>query len=169
MCSIRRRRSSRPRRKAGKPRCARPTDTVDAARARISLQSAGGATLKLLPDDSILAAGKNPQADTYTITARNQPAERSPGCGLKCCPTRVCRTAVRAATRKAISSSAILMSRLRRPAIPGSEAGGRLETAKADESQDGYDISGLMKKDNSLRGWAIDADAHRLPCAARPC
>ena len=29
--------------------------------------SAGGATLKLLDDKSILAGGKNPNADTYTI------------------------------------------------------------------------------------------------------
>ena len=32
--------------------------------------SAGGATLTVLPDGSILASGKNPQADTYALTAR---------------------------------------------------------------------------------------------------
>ena len=36
-------------------------------------ESAGGATLKVLPDNSILASGKNPQADTYTIEAKSNP------------------------------------------------------------------------------------------------
>src|SRR5581483_10184155 len=32
-------------------------------------ESMGGATMKLLPDSSILASDKNPQADTYKIEA----------------------------------------------------------------------------------------------------
>lgn len=35
-----------------------------------SMQSAGGATLKLLEDGSVLAGGKNPNADSYTLETR---------------------------------------------------------------------------------------------------
>ena len=33
-------------------------------------ESAGGAVLKVMPDGSILATGKNPEADSYTIQAK---------------------------------------------------------------------------------------------------
>ena len=53
---------------SGRPKCER--------RARHGSPStatsipAGGATLTVLPDGSILATGKNPQADTYTLMRR---------------------------------------------------------------------------------------------------
>ncbi len=34
------------------------------------MESAGGADIKLLPDGSLLAGGKNPQADTYTLEVK---------------------------------------------------------------------------------------------------
>ncbi len=36
----------------------------------VKYESAGGATFKLMPDGSLLAGGKNPQADTYTIETK---------------------------------------------------------------------------------------------------
>ena len=79
--------------------------------------SAGGATLKLLPDNSILAQGKNPDADVYNIEAQSDLAAIT-GSVWKFCRTAVCLTADRDATPKAISSSATLTWSLRPQTIP---------------------------------------------------
>jgi len=117
----------------------------------VRYDSAGGATLKLLDDGSILATDKNPQADTYTITARS----------------------------KVTSVAAIRLEVLPDESLPHGgpgrdsegnfflsdfdvEIGGKpviWKNAQADESQKGYSVENVIKKKpGMLSGWAIDAD-----------
>jgi hypothetical protein len=117
----------------------------------VRYESAGGATLKVLEDGSILAAEKNPQADTYTIAARSK---------LK-------------------SIGAIRLEALPDPSLPhggpGRDAEGNFflsdfdvaiagrpvvwKSARADESQKGYSVENLTKKKPGvLSGWAVDTD-----------
>ena len=117
----------------------------------VHYESAGGATLKLLQDGSILATEKNPQADTYTITART----------------------------KLQSIAAIRLEALPDESLPhggpGRDSEGNFflsdfdiqiagkpvvwKSAKADESQKGYSVENLTKKKpDVLSGWAVDTD-----------
>ncbi len=117
----------------------------------VRYDSAGGATLKLLDDGSILATDKNPQADTYTITARS----------------------------KVTSIAAIRLEVLPDESLPHGgpgrdsegnfflsdfdvEIGGKpvaWKSASADEAQKGYSVENVIKKKpDVLSGWAIDAD-----------
>ncbi len=117
----------------------------------VRYESAGGATLKVMQDGSILAAEKNPQADTYTIAARSK---------LK-------------------TIAAIRLEALPDPSLPHGGPGRDTEgnfflsdfdvaiagrpvvwkSARADESQKGYSVENLTKKKPGvLSGWAIDTD-----------
>jgi len=119
------------------------------------IDSAGGATMKLLADNSILTAGKNPQADTYTIEAKTD------------------LQSIRAVRLEVLPDSSLPRGG------PGRDAEGNfflsdfdVEVAPAnnpqakrhvvwsntiaDESQDGYSVKNLMGKEPGLRGWAID-------------
>jgi len=117
----------------------------------VHYESAGGATLKLLPDSSILTTEKNPQADTYTITARS----------------------------RLQSITAIRLEALPDESLPhggpGRDSEGNFflsdfdiqidgkpvvwKSAKADESQKGYSVENLTKKKPGvLSGWAVDTD-----------
>ena len=69
----------------------------------------------------------------------------------------------RGATRKGISSLSDVDVQVAPASDPGHRQSVVWKSAKDDESQDGYDISGLMKKDNNLRGWAIDATHTGVP------
>ena len=119
-------------------------------------ESAGGAQMKVLEDGSILAGGKNPQADTYKIVAQ---------------------TTLQKVT-------AIRLEVLPDPSLPHNGPGrdpdgnfflsdfdvvvkspvdSRVQTvtwksAKSDENQDGYDVKNIVKKKaGQLVGWAIEA------------
>lgn len=119
-------------------------------------QSAGGATLKLLPDGSILATGKNPQADVYTITAHVTNPKIS---GLRIEVLSDPNLPHNGPGRDAEGN--FFLSDVEVQAAPANDPqhGKPItwKSAKDDESQMGYDISGLLKKDKNLRGWAIDA------------
>ena len=65
--------------------------------------SQGGATLKLLPDGSILAAGKNPDADSYEVTARTDLTGIT-GVRIEAISDPACPQAARDAIRRATSS-----------------------------------------------------------------
>jgi mono/diheme cytochrome c family protein len=122
------------------------------------LESAGGAELKLLPDGSVLASGKNPQADTYTLSAQttaskisglrievlNDPSLPNGGPGRDN-EGNFFLSAVD------VQIAPINNPERRQPVV--------WQSAKADESQTGYDIANLTKenKEHMLRGWAIDA------------
>ena len=125
-------------------------------------ESAGGAELKLLPDRSLLAQGKNPQADTYTLEARTD---------------RQSITAVRIEVLPDESlpqrgpgrdpEGNFFLSEFEVEAAPTSVPQSKqpvvFKDAEADESQEGYGVKGLLHKDPGLRGWAIDATHSGVP------
>ncbi len=119
-------------------------------------KSAGGATLKALSDGSLLATGKNPQADTYTVEAKTDAAM------------------IRALRLEVLPDASLPHGG------PGRDAEGNfflsdfdIEAAAAsdpqtkrhivwkkvtaDESQEGYKAKNLTRTEPGLRGWAIDA------------
>jgi cytochrome c553 len=117
----------------------------------VRYESAGGATLKLLEDGSILATEKNPQADTYKIAAHSK---------LK---------SIAAFRLEALPDASLPHGG------PGRDADGNFflsdfnvevagrpvvwKSARADESQQGYSVENLIKKKpGTLSGWAVDAD-----------
>ena len=117
----------------------------------VRYESAGGATLKVLGDGSILATEKNPQADTYAITAHSK---------LK---------SIAAFRLEALPDASLPHGG------PGRDPEGNFflsdfdvevagrpvvwKSARADESQQGYSVENLTKKKpGTLSGWAVDTD-----------
>jgi len=109
-----------------------------------SAKSAGGATLTVMPDGSILASGKNPQADTYVLEF---PLTQDQITGV----------------RLEVIPDASLPH-----GGPGRDPAGNFflsdfeikgvtwKSALADESQDGYSVGNVVKKEpGELAGWAI--------------
>ena len=124
--------------------------------------SLGGATLKLSSDQSVLAGGKNPEADTYTIEAQ------------------VDRTAVTGVRIEVLSHPSLphggpgrdpdgnfFLSDFEVEVAPAEPSGPAqkivFKEAIANESQEGYDVNNLIKKDDHLKGWAIDTSPSTLP------
>ena len=116
----------------------------------VRVESAGGATLTAQADGSVLASGKNPQADSYRITAKTDAAKLT-GIRLEVLPD---------------------------PGLPhggpGRDPDGNFflsdfemqidgrpviwKSSIADESQNGYLAKGIItKRTGILSGWAIDA------------
>lgn len=110
-----------------------------------SAKSLGGATLTELPDGSLLASGKNPQADTYILDV---PLTESGITGVR-------------------------LEVLPDPSLPkggpGRDNAGNFflsdfeinalnwKSAIADEEQDGYSVENLVRKEpGELAGWAIE-------------
>ncbi|HXR78805.1 MAG TPA: PSD1 and planctomycete cytochrome C domain-containing protein [Bryobacteraceae bacterium] len=131
--------------------------------------SAGGAVLKSMPDGSILATGANPQADSYTIQAKTD---------------RPAITGVRIEVMPDASlphggpgrdpDGNFFLSDFEVDAAPANNPKAVhhivWKRAEANESQDGYDIKNLAKKEKkdekpALRGWAIDAKPSAKPLA----
>ncbi len=120
-------------------------------------ESAGGATLQTQTDGSVLATGKNPQADTYTVTLRL---------------TKGTVTAL----RLDVMNDASLPNR-----GPGRDPDGnfflsdfdvqmgtpgqaphslQLSHVSANDEQDGYSAQNILVKEaGSVRGWAINTEA----------
>ncbi|MBV8452017.1 MAG: DUF1549 domain-containing protein, partial [Deltaproteobacteria bacterium] len=124
-----------------------------------SYQSAGGATLTLLPDRSILASGKNPQADTYTIEAKVD-TPMITGVRLEVLPD----ASLPQGGPGRDAEGNFFLSDFEIEAAPASNVGAtqrvNWKRAAADESQDGYSAQGLVRKDakdTGLHGWAIEA------------
>ena len=120
--------------------------------------SEGGATLKLLPDNSILAGGKNPDADTYTVQARTDRAGIT-GVRLEV----LSDPSLPNGGPGRDSDGNFFLSDFEVEAPPNSGQGARqsiqFKGAEADEAQGGYEIKRIVgKKDKkeSLQGWAID-------------
>lgn len=114
------------------------------------VQSVGGATLTVQPDSSVLAAGSNPQSDTYTVEARSDGESIT-------------------AVRLEVLPDASLPHN-----GPGRDSEGNFflsdfnldtdqrvkwKTVEDDDAQDGYEASNLLHLETGLRGWAIDATA----------
>lgn len=118
--------------------------------------SAGGAKLTLLEDQSILASGKNPEADTYTIQTRSD------------------RTGLSALRLEVLSNPSFphsgpgrdpegnfFLSDVEVEAAPADKPEAvqsiLFKEAVADESQEGYNAKNLVSKSVWRTGWAIDA------------
>jgi hypothetical protein len=117
--------------------------------------SLGDATLKLLEDDSILATGKNPEADTYVVEARTDLA-RITGLRLEVLSDRSLPNGGPGRDPE----GNFFLSDVEVEARP---AGGTADAqtvvfkeALADESQSGYEVSNLVEKGLGKKGWAID-------------
>jgi hypothetical protein len=120
--------------------------------------SAGGATLKLLDDKSILAGGKNPNADTYTIEAKTDLAHIT-GIRLEVLPDESLPHGGPGRDAEGnffLSDFDVVVA----PANnPESKKTVRFQHADANESQRGYELKGILTKDSALRGWAIDSSS----------
>jgi hypothetical protein len=139
--------------------------------------SLGGATLKLLDDQSILAGGKNPEADSYVLEAKT---DRTAITGVR---IEVLTDAslphggpgrdpegnfflTDFEVEAAPAGNSDLTPVSSRPGGQQPEGGERIvfKKAVANESQDGYDVKNLVKKDlRDLKGWAIDSSPSSVP------
>jgi cytochrome c553 len=120
--------------------------------------SAGGAVLKVLPDASVLATGKNPQADSYTIQLKtNQngitavrlevlPDESLPKGG----PGRDTEG------NFFLSAFDVEVAPLASSGTSPKPSFVSMKKVVANESQDGYGADGILSKEPGLHGWAIN-------------
>jgi hypothetical protein len=119
-------------------------------------KSAGGASLKLLPDDSILATGTNPQADTYVIEART-PISSITGVRLQVIPDRSLPHGGPGRDNAGnffLSDFNVEVASAVNPEAPTPVA---WKNAADDDSQAGYGVEDIVhKKAQPLSGWAID-------------
>jgi mono/diheme cytochrome c family protein len=126
--------------------------------APVEAESAGGATLTVLPDGSVLATGKNPQADSYTIQLKtNQngitavrlevlPDESLPNNGPGRDPEG----------NFFLSALDVNVSALTSSSAPSKSTFVSMNKVVANESQSGYSADGILSKEPGLHGWAID-------------
>ena len=133
----------------------------------VTFKSAGGADLKLLDDHSILAGGKNPEADTYTIEARTALSAVS-GLRLEVLPD----PSLPKGGPGRDSDGNFFLSNLDLEIAAADQPGEWKKVvwkqAQADEFQAGYPVTSLLpSKEGSGRknvdvaligGWAIQAD-----------
>ena len=129
-------------------------------------QSAGGASLTVLPDSSVLAGGKNPMADTYTLSARTN-LKRITGVRIEVLsdPSLPHNGPGRDSEGNFFLSDFDVEVAL--AGNPAAKQHINWKKAKADESQKGYEISKLfskqLKKEGEIRGWAIDSTDSNAP------
>ncbi len=118
--------------------------------------SAGGATLQWLDDRSILAGGRNPEADAYALEAKTD------------------LTAIAGVRLEVLGDPSLpkggpgrdpegnfLLSRFDVEAAPADKPESVekvvFKEALATESQNGYEVKNLVREDKDRRGWAIES------------
>lgn len=120
-----------------------------------SAQSAGGATLKKLPDESWLATETNPNADTYTVTS---PLKKGSFTGLllEALPDA---SLPNQSLGRAPNGNFVLSGIEAEISAPSLKKPVKITFARAeaDYSQKGYDVKLLLDKDPN-NGWAIDGN-----------
>ena len=129
--------------------------------------SAGGATLTPLPDGSILASGKNPQADTYTLKARTDLAAIT---GVRIEALQDPSLPKHGPGRDPEGN--FFLSAVEIEAAPADKADAHpagkviFKEAIADEEQSGYEIKNLLKaSEEGPKGWAIEPGTFGKPLA----
>ena len=127
----------------------------------LQAESAGGATLKVLPDGSVLATGKNPQADSYTLQLKtNQngitavrlevlPDDSLPNGGPGRDPEG----------NFFLSAFDVNVSPLSSSGTPPKPVFVSMKNVVANDSQSGYSADDILSKEPGLHGWAIDTSA----------
>jgi len=126
-----------------------------------TVESAGGATLKVLPDSSILASGKNPQADSYKVTAQTN-LRRITGVRIEVLPDA---SLPQNGPGRDPEGNFFLSDFDLAVSSPGSAAPHPVawKSAFADESQSGYAVKSIVdKKPDQLVGWAIESGKDKL-------
>ena len=127
-------------------------------------ESAGGAAMKLLPDGSILAGGKNPQADSYTVKAKTN-SKSITGVRIEVLGD----SSLPGGGPGRDPEGNFFLSAFDVQSAPANNPEAKEHVqwrdASADESQDGYNIKKIVRRDpdrdqDRLRGWAIDTSAH---------
>ena len=132
--------------------------------------SQGGATLKPLEDGSILATGKNPNADSYTIETRTD-QKGITGVRLEVIPDP---SLPQGGPGRDPDGNFFLSAFDVEAASSGKPAAFEkvaFKEATADESQSGYEFKNILKKEPGVRGWAIDtatAVTETDPKSSRP-
>ncbi len=116
----------------------------------LQVESVGGANLTTQADSSVLASGKNPQADTYKFTAKTELLKLA-GVRLEVLPdASLPKSGPGRDPDGNFFLSDFEMQIDGKPVI--------WKSSMADESQDGYPAKGIvLKRDDALSGWAIDA------------
>jgi len=124
----------------------------------LQAESAGGATFKVLPDGSLLATGKNPQADSYTIQLKTNQSgitavrlevladESLPNGGPGRDPEG----------NFFLSAFDVNVSPLSSSGAPPKPVFVTMKKVVGNESQSGYSADGILSKEPGLHGWAID-------------
>lgn len=118
-------------------------------------ESQGGASLAVQSDGSVLASGKNPEADTYQLIARPGKAGRVTGVRIEVLPDPSLPKGGPGRDKE----GNFFLSDFRVQIAEGAASPHALawKSAMADESQSGYDVKSLIgKKPDSLTGWAIE-------------
>jgi hypothetical protein len=120
------------------------------------VESTGGATMKALPDGSVLAAGENPNADIYTIRMETK-ATAITGVRLEVLPDN---SLPHGGPGRDPSGNFFLSDfnvEIAPVNNPSAKKAVQWKSAKADEAQDGYSVKNVVqKKKGQLAGWAID-------------
>ena len=122
--------------------------------------SAGGATLKMLPDASILASDKNPEADSYTLTAHTDLTKVS-AVRIEVLPDA---SLPKGGPGRDAEGNFFLSDFDLEIASPEKDQPQKVawKSAKADESQSGYEAKNIVnKKEDKLVGWAIESGENR--------
>ncbi|HEV2425499.1 MAG TPA: PSD1 and planctomycete cytochrome C domain-containing protein [Terriglobia bacterium] len=125
--------------------------------------SAGGATLRLQQDGSILASGKNPQADTYQLTASTDRTGIT-GIRIEVLPD----PSLPKGGPGRDPDGNFFLSAFQVEAKSAGGAGAaqpiKLKEAVADESQSGYEVENILKTSMEWPvGWAIDPTLSKGP------
>ncbi len=122
--------------------------------------SAGGATLKVLPDASVLASDKNPEADSYTLTAHTDLTKVS-AVRIEVLPDA---SLPKGGPGRDAEGNFFLSDFDFEMASPGNDKPQKVawKSAQADESQSGYEAKNIVgKKEDKLVGWAIESGEKR--------
>jgi len=123
-------------------------------------QSLGGATLKVLPDGSLLAGGKNPDADSYELSAQTDLTGIT---GLRL--EVMADPSLPHGGPGRDPDGNFFLSDFEVEAAPAAQPGSPTASPKkivfkealADESQDSYPIDNLINDKPRPKGWSIDA------------
>ncbi len=126
------------------------------------LESLGGAALKLLDDQSVLASGKNPEADTYIVQAKTNLAKIT---GIRLEVMNDASLPHGGPGRDPEGNFVLTEIEISVAPADKPEALEKVvvKEAFANESQDGYDIYNLIKKGMWGTGWAIDTSPATMP------
>ncbi len=126
------------------------------------LSSMGGATLTVLDDESVLASGKNPEADTYVIEAGTDLSKIT---GVRLEVMNDSSLPQAGPGRDPEGNFVLTEFELSAAPVdkPKSVQKVVIKDAVANESQEGYDISNLVKASIQATGWAIDTSPSKVP------